>query len=74
MALGRFGDSFVHQQDGDTVTNRICPPTLSTLQTLSLVLENQRFFAHRADQDVEQILGNHGGDFTPFVHASKLEG
>ena len=43
---------------------RLCPSSL----------ENERFFAHRADQNVEQIVGNHGGDFTPFVHASKLEG
>ncbi len=74
MALGRFGDSFIHQQDGDSVTNRICPTTHGTLQALSLSLEYERFFAHRADQDVEQILGNHGADFTPFVQGTKREG
>ena len=74
MALGRFGDSLIDQQDRNTVTNWIGPETLFTLETLSFVFENERFYAHRADQDVEQILGNHGGDFTPFVQTSKREG
>ncbi len=74
MALGRFGDRVIDQQDRDSVANRIRPPAHGTLEALSLALECERFFAHRADQDVEQILGNHGGDFTPFVHSGKLEG
>ncbi len=74
MALGRLGDSLIHQEVGDAVTNRIYPATLGALEALPVVLENERFFAHRADQDVEQILGNHGGDFNPFVRGGKLEG
>ena len=74
MALGRLGDGFIHQQDWDSVTNRIYAATHGTLQALSLSLESKRFFAHRADQDIEQILGNHGGDFTLFAHANKRKG
>jgi len=33
----------------------------SALQTLAFILEHQRFLTNRADQNVEQILGDHDG-------------
>jgi len=67
MASGRFGDGLFYQQDRDVVPDRINPTTLPTLQALPLILENQRFLADRADQHVEQVLGNHERDSTLFV-------
>jgi len=71
MASGSFGDSLVYHQDRDVIPNRINSTTLPTLQALRLILEKQRFLADGADQDVEQVLGNHDRDSTPFVLCTK---
>jgi len=68
---GRLGNSLIDKQDRDVVSNRISSPTLSTLQALALILENKRFLADWADQDVEQILRNHRSDFTPVTKPTK---
>ncbi len=58
---GRIGHGLVHQHDRDSIPNRVDPAALGTLQTLSFVLQRQRLFTDWADQDVEQVLRNHGG-------------
>src|SRR4029077_6397754 len=71
---GRIGDGFVHQHDRNSVPDRIDAAALGALQTLSFVFQRQRLFAHRAHQDVEQVLGNHGEilrDFSASVKAGK---
>ena len=60
IGSGRVGDGFVHQHDRNSVPNRVDAAALGALQTLSFVFQRQRLFAHRAHQDVEQVLGNHG--------------
>jgi hypothetical protein len=57
---GRIDRSFVHQHDGDVVPHRIDATALAALQALASVLQYQRLFADRADQNIEQILGNLG--------------
>jgi hypothetical protein len=70
MALRRLGDGILDQQDRDVIPNRISPATLATLQGLSLVLENEGFLADGADQDVEQVLGDHESGFYAFTARS----
>jgi hypothetical protein len=67
MASGRIGDGLVDQHDRDIVPDRVNAPALPALKTLSFVFQHKRLFADGADQDVEQVLGNHGEDFTPFL-------
>ncbi len=58
--LRRIGNRFIHQQNRNIVAHRIHPPTLAALQAFSGFLELKRFLAHGADQNVQQILRNHG--------------
>lgn len=57
--LRGLGYGFIHQQNRDIVPDGIDPATLPTLQALAVVLERQWLLAHRADQDFQQVLGNH---------------
>jgi len=59
-------DRLVHQQNRDIVSNGVDPATLGTLQAGAIFLEQQRFSASGANQDVEQVLRNHRKHFTPF--------
>lgn len=59
LKLGWFRDRLINQENGYVVPDRIDPVALAALQTLAILLERQRLFAEGADQDVEQILGNH---------------
>ena len=58
---GRIDHSFIRQHDGNSVANRVDAAALGTLQTLALVFQCERFLADGTDQDVEQVLRNHGG-------------
>ena len=60
---GGFGDGFVYEENRDAIANRVSAQALATLQRLTFILQDQRFLAGRADQDVEQVLGNHGNGF-----------
>ena len=57
---GGIGDRFIDQQNRNIVANWVDASTLRALQAFSSFLEQQRFLAHRANQDVEQVLRNHG--------------
>jgi hypothetical protein len=59
--LGRVGDRFIHEQDGNVVTHRIDAAAFAALETLAVFLLDQRFFANRANQNFEKFLGDHGG-------------
>ena len=59
----RFGHGFVDQQDGNAITNRVGAAALATLQCLPFVLQYEGFLTSWADQDVEQVLRNHGNGF-----------
>jgi hypothetical protein len=61
-SLGRVGNGLINQQDGYVIPNWVDPVTLPTLETLPVVFEHQRLLAERTDQDVEQVLGDHGGE------------
>ncbi len=50
---------FVDQQNRNVVAHRINPAALGALQTFAVALHSERFFAERANQDVEQVLRNH---------------
>jgi len=56
-----FRRGFIDQQDGNVVPDRVNPPAGPALQALPAVLGPQlkRLPAGRANQYVEQILGNH---------------
>ena len=62
---GGIGRCFVYQEDGNVVANRIHALTLSTLQALTVLFLNERLLAGGTNQNVEQILGNHGKHSTP---------
>ena len=66
MALGRFDDGLVREQDRDAVANRVRSAALAALQGLPLILQDERFLADWADQDVEEVLGNHERGFYAF--------
>ncbi len=59
----RFGNGFVDQQDGNAITNRVSAAAFATLQSLSFILQYEGFLTGRADQNVEQVLRNHGNGF-----------
>lgn len=69
--LGWFAHRFIHQQNRNVVAHRINASTLSTPQALTTRFEHQRFSAHRADQHIEQLLGDHAGilDESGFIAA-----
>ena len=71
IALRRIDDGFVDQHDWDAVPYRVNAVALAALQTLSVVFQRQRLFADRADQDVEQVLGNHAMHSIPFIVGSR---
>jgi hypothetical protein len=70
----RIGDGFVDQQNRNIVPNRIDAPALGALQAFSVFLEQQRFFAHGADQDVQQILRNHARILRLWQRAAQSAG
>jgi hypothetical protein len=57
---GRVDNCFVNQHDWNVVPNGIHAPALAAFQALSLILQCERFFAHRTNQHIKQILRNHG--------------
>jgi hypothetical protein len=59
-ALRGFCDGLVHQQNRNVIAYRICPEARATLQALAVGFENERLFADGTNQNIEQILGNHG--------------
>jgi hypothetical protein len=64
--LGWIGDGLVHQHDRNAVPHRVYAAALGTLQTLSILLQLQRLLAGGADQDIKQVLRNHGRILHPF--------
>ena len=60
---GRLGNCFIDQQDGNAIANRVGTAALAALQRLPFMLQYEGFLASRADQDVEQVLRNHGNGF-----------
>ena len=62
--------SLVHQHDGNVVLHRIYPAALRALQALRILPVLERLLARRTNQNLQQILGNHGKDCTP--HKAKL--
>jgi hypothetical protein len=61
--LGGLDDRFIHQHDRNVVADRVDAPALSTFETLAIGLEHDWLLANRADQNVEQLLGNHAETF-----------
>ena len=58
--LGRLDHGLIQQQDGDAVPDGIHPVTLTALQALAFVLQDQALLTHRADQNFQQLWGDHG--------------
>ena len=55
---GRDG-SGIDEQNRDSVLYRVHAAALAAFQAGRILLQNERLFAGRADQNVEQILWNH---------------
>ncbi len=72
--LRRINDGFVNQHDRDSVTHRVDAAALGALQTLPLVFQGERFFADGTNQDVEQVLRNHGGILRFLSGGTRLRG
>ena len=61
MRSGGVDGSFVDEKDRNPVPHRIHSPARPTFQAFMIRGSGERLLAGRADQDVEQILRNHGG-------------
>lgn len=59
LVLCRVYGRRIDQQDGDIVLNGINAAAHAALQTFPVFFQDHRLLANRADEDVEQILGNH---------------
>lgn len=57
--LGRFDRRLIHQHDGDIVAYGIDAVTLHALQALWVLTMLQFFLARGANQNFQQIFGNH---------------
>lgn len=63
---GRIGGGLVNQENRDVVSHRVDSATLRAFQAFAVFLPQlQRLFAGRANQYVQQVLGNHAKYFTP---------
>jgi hypothetical protein len=60
-ALG-FDGRFVNQHDGDVVLDSINPATLCALQAFRILAMFERLLAGGANQDFEQVFGEHTGN------------
>jgi hypothetical protein len=58
--LGRISYGLINEQNGNLVPNWVDAPAFATFQAFPVLLEHQRLFACRTNQDIEQFLGNHG--------------
>ena len=58
--LGGLDNCLIHQQDRDAVPDRIDPAAFTALQALAFVLQDQALLADRADQNFQQLWGDHG--------------
>jgi hypothetical protein len=56
---GRIDSCGIQQHDRDVVLNRVNTATDAAFQAAAIGVENDRLFAIRTNQDVEQILRNH---------------
>lgn len=50
----------IHEHDGDVVLDGVDTAALAAFQALAVGIQDDGLFADGADQQVEQILGNHG--------------
>ena len=64
-ALGWLDHRFIHQQNRDVIAHGIDAVAACTFQARPAVLLHEILTASRADDDVENILGNHEQYFTP---------
>jgi hypothetical protein len=63
-----FDRGFVNQQNRDVVLHPVYPLAGATLKALWILSVHERVPACRADQNLEQVLGNHGKHSTPIHH------
>jgi hypothetical protein len=56
---GWVADGFIDKQNRNVIPYRIDPTTLAALETLTIVLKDERFLAHGTHQNVQQIFRNH---------------
>ena len=59
LALGRVDGGGVHQHDRDIVLNGVNAAADTAFQTLPVRVQDDRLFTDRADQHIQQILGDH---------------
>jgi len=56
---GRIDDSFIDQQNGNVVPDWIDPSAGAAFQALAVPFQHERFSAGGADQDIQQVFGDH---------------
>ena len=59
LRLSRVNRSGIYQHDGDVILNGVNTATHAAFQALSIRIERHGFLANRANQHIQQILGNH---------------
>ena len=59
-SLGGFDNRLIYQQNGDTVADGVYPVALTALQAFAFMLQDQALFADWADQNFQQLWGDHG--------------
>jgi hypothetical protein len=63
----RFDRCLVHEHDGDIVFHRIDTVALLALQALGILPVFERLLAGGANQNLQQLLGDHAEHCTPPV-------
>jgi hypothetical protein len=67
-----FHGGFIHQHDGDIVFHRIDAMALHALQALGILAVFEWLFARGANQNFQQIFGNHDNGIVLKIRASLL--
>ena len=61
---GRVDGGLINQKDRDVIADGIDAVTSVAFEGFWVCLEDERLFAHGADQDFEQVLRNHTANCT----------
>ena len=50
---------FAYQQNGDVIADGVNPAALGAFQAFAVSRNSQRLLTRRANQNIQQVLGNH---------------
>lgn len=56
---GHFDLGLIHQQNGNVIAHGVNPSAFGAFQAFAVFGHSQPNFAERANQNIQEILGNH---------------